>query len=264
MRDRHTGEMVSYNLFRTADGRPRRLRGTAIYSGSARMAELAGRCGFDVTWIDLEHGSSDLAVAEALCVASESGGAAPLLRIPDAQRCHVLRGAEAGPRILVVPMIESAHEAARVVEYAKFPPVGKRGFNLRSRGLSFGLSPAAQTFAGVNKNLCVMVQIESRTAVEALDEILAVNGLDGVFIGPGDLSVSYGCTAQFDNPELVAVVRDVTRRAKAAGKLAGILAAPSPVLTAALEAGTDLVICGGDIPGAIDHWRGLLAKVPAE
>ena len=250
--------------FIDSSGNPRVLRGVAINSGATRNAEMAGRLGFETVWIEVEHGPASFGDVEALCMAAESGGTVPLVRLPDHHRHHVLRALEVGARIVVVPMINDAETARELVRHGKFPPLGQRGFNMRSRGLNYGLEDLLTSFANANETTHLIAQIETMEAARNLEAICAVEGLSGILIGPGDLSVSAGKPAAFTDPEMIALVADIIRRARAAGKHAGILVAPGPMLDACLEAGADLVIIGGDITDLANAWRGLLAKVPAQ
>lgn len=248
--------------FLDASGRPRTLRGVAVITGAPKIAEMAGRLGFDAVWIEVEHGGASFSEVEALCVATEAGGATPAVRLPDGERHHVLRALEAGARIVIVPMINDADAARKIVRHGKFAPLGERGFNTRSRGLNFGLDgldKIAETFARANAQTHLFAQIETREAAENVDAICQVDGLSGILIGPGDLSVSLGKTARFTDPELIALVENSVRRARAAGKHAGILVAPGPLLDAAFAAGCDLAFVGGDINDLAKAWRGVLA-----
>ena len=249
--------------FRDANGRPRVVRGVTINSNATRLAELSAKIGFETAWIDVEHGTVGFAEIEALCMAVEAGGGVPTVRIPDHQRHHVLRTVEAGGRIVVVPMINTAEEARRVVEHGKFPPLGKRGFNQRSRGLAYGLKPPLESFAEANERTHFFAQIETMEAVRNLEAICKVEGMAGIFIGPGDLSASMGKSAAFADPEVLSTVSAAIRTARSLGKHAGILAMPGPLLTAALEAGADLVFAGSDVTNLIAAWKPLLASLPA-
>jgi 2-keto-3-deoxy-L-rhamnonate aldolase RhmA len=249
------------DVFRDDQGRPRIHYGVTLISGAPRLAELAGRIGFDTVWIEVEHGPAGFNEVEALCVAVEAGGALPTVRIPDAQRHHVLRALEVGARILIVPMVNDAATARQIVEHGKFAPLGSRGYNTRSRGVGFGLTDAATAFKEANERTSLFAQIETRQAVEALEPICRVEGLAGIFIGPGDLSVSYGRIGALADPELIAIVADCIRRARGWGLHAGILVEPGPMLDAAMAAGADLVFCGGDLSTVTRAWRTLLSTV---
>lgn len=258
-----SGSGSGRDIFHGPHGEPRVLRGVAVTSNSVRLAELAGRIGFDAVWIEMEHGSADFAQVEALCIATEAGGAVPAVRIPDGERHHVLRALEVGARIVVVPMINGAAEARRLVEYGKFPPLGSRGFNLRSRGLGYGLRGCAAAFTDANAHTHLFAQVETRKAVEHVREICAVEGLSGVLIGPGDLSSSMGRPGELEDPQVIDTVCECIRRAREAGKHAGIFVGPGPLLDAAAAAGCDLMFLGSDTSGLVTIWSELLATVKA-
>ena len=248
--------------FLDEQGRPRVLRGAAVITGSLKLAEMAGRMGFDTVWIEVEHGGASFSEVETLCLAAEAGGAVPTVRLPGGEREHVLRALEVGARIVVVPLVNDAHAAREIVRHGKFPPLGERGFNTRSRGLNYGLDGMenlAATFARANETTHLIAQIETRESVDNLDAICAVEGLSGVLIGPGDLSVSLGKPGAFTDPEFIGLVAAVVARARAAGKHAGILVAPGPLLDAVREAGCDLFFCAGDVNDLARAWRGVLA-----
>jgi 2-keto-3-deoxy-L-rhamnonate aldolase RhmA len=250
--------------FVDVDGLPRVLNGVAVITGSAKIAEMAGRLGFEAVWIEVEHGGASFSEVEALCVASEAGGAVPCVRVPDANRTHILRSLEAGARIVIVPMVNDAQTAEEVVRHGKFPPLGQRGFNTRSRGLNYGLDGMenlAQTFARANASTHLICQIETVEAAQNVQAICNVPGVGGVLVGPGDLSASMGITGQFAHPDLIATVTHVLQTAKSSGKHAGILVAPGPLLSAAYAAGCDLAFIGGDINNLAAVWRGLLGHV---
>jgi 2-keto-3-deoxy-L-rhamnonate aldolase RhmA len=250
-----------HDVFADADGNPRLLRGVAVYSGATRLAEMAARIGFETVWIEMEHGPADFGHVEAMCMAIECGGGIPTVRIPDGQRHHVLRAVEVGARIVVVPMINNAEQARQIVQYGKFPPLGARGYNVRSRGVEYGLAGAAASFARANARTHLFAQIETTDAVNNLDEICDVKGLSGIFIGPGDLSVSLGCTGELAGHELIGVVCDCIRRARACGLHAGILVPPGKMLDAAIACGCDLMFYGGDVAELGNAWPKLLAAV---
>ncbi len=174
----------------------------------------------------------------------------------------MLRALEIGTRIILVPMVNDAAYAKRIVDVGKYSPIGHRGFNLRSRGLGFGLENPHDAMARANERTHLFAQIETTEAVANVDDILAVDGLSGIFMGPADLAVSMGKTGQMADPELRETVVSCMAKAKAAGKLSGIFTLPGPLLSAALDAGCDLVICGGDVMNLGTAWTQLLSEIP--
>ncbi len=249
--------------FLDASGKPRRLRGMAILSNSPWVAELAPRVGFDLVWFDLEHGSLGFSELGQLCQAAESAGAITLARTADAQRTSILRALEVGVRFVLVPMIEDAEQAREIVKNAKYPPLGGRGFSSRSRGAGYGLLSMKDTLQQANERTRIFALIETQKGVKNVDEICAVEGLDGIFLGPGDLSFELGIPGAFGSPELVKLMVGCIHSAHAAGKKVGLFSAPSPVLTAALEAGCDIVVPGADIGYLVTGWQKLLETIPA-
>ena len=247
--------------FLDGQGRPRVVRGVTVISNSPRVAELAGRVGFEAVWIEVEHGTVSFSEVETLCMAAEAGGAYPTVRVPDSSRTHVLRALEAGARIVVVPMVNTPEQAAMVVEYGKFPPLGKRGYNTRSRGMEYGLVPPPEGFAIANRGTHLFVQVETREAVGNLDEICAIQGLSGVFIGPGDLSADFGKPGDFSDLEVISVVTDIVQKARGHGLHAGILVTPGPLFEAAIAAGGDFLFCGGDVADLVTAWKALLREL---
>jgi 4-hydroxy-2-oxoheptanedioate aldolase len=237
------------------------LRGATVFSCSTALAELAGKIGFDAVWIDMEHGPAGFWEVANLCLAVEAGGAIPVVRVPDAQRCHILRALEVGARMVVVPMVNSMEEARQVVAHGRFAPVGRRGLNTRTRGMGFGLQPVRSAMAAADARIELLAQVETREAVQRVDDICGVDGLSGILVGPADLSVDMGIAGEFDNPELLSAVVGCVKRAKLAGKRCGILVAPGPLLDAALDAGCNLAFIGGDVSDLSRCWRELLQRV---
>ena len=150
------------NLFLDAAGKPRRVRGVTVNSGSPLLVRLAARIGWEAVWIEMEHGPAGFERVEAMCTAAEAGGVAPLVRLPDGERNNVLRALESGARILVVPMVDDAGYARRVVEYGKYSPVGARGYNTRTPGMDFGLEDPVKAMARANERTFLFTQIETR------------------------------------------------------------------------------------------------------
>jgi 4-hydroxy-2-oxoheptanedioate aldolase len=253
--------MMEKDIFKDEQGRARVLRGVTIYSNSTWLAELAGRVGFETAWIEMEHGAAGFEKVETLCLAAQAGGAIPVVRVSDSERTHILRALEVGARIVIVPMVNTPAQARQVVEYGKFPPVGKRGFNLRSRGVHFGLNGAKTDFDEANHRTFLFAQIETQEAVHNFEAICGMEGLAGIFIGPGDLSASLGLTGDLNNSQIISTVTDCIRRARAMGKHAGILVAPGPLLEAAFKVGCDLAFFGGDVMDLASTWKKLLTSV---
>lgn len=243
-------------------GEARIIRGVSALSNAPRVAELAGMVGFDTIWIEVEHGPVSWNDVEILCMAAKAGGSFPSVRIPGNDRENILRSLESGAEFVVVPMINTAADAQQLVEHGKFPPLGRRGFNTRSRGLQYGMQGTAVEHQAANQRTHLFAQIESLEAVQNVDAICQVEGLTGIVVGPGDLSSDMGHPGEFTNPKVIAVVEDVMRAARTAGKHAGLVMVPGPMLDAAVAAGCDLLYSGTDLASLVTSWQGLLQTLP--
>lgn len=243
-------------------GEARVVRGVSVLSNAPRVAELAGMVGFETIWIEVEHGPASWTDVEMLCMAARAGGCFPTVRIPGNDRQDILRSLEAGAEFVVVPMINTAVDAQQIVEHGKFPPLGRRGFNTRSRGLQYGLRGTAVEHAAANERTHLFAQIESLEAVRNLEAICEVEGLTGIVVGPGDLSADMGHPGEFTNPDVIAVVEGVMRTARAAGRHAGLVMVPGPMLDAAVAAGCDLLYSGTDLASLVSSWDTLLKTLP--
>ena len=252
------------DVFLDQNNHARRIRAVTVNSASPLLVSLAAQIGFEAVWIESEHGPIGFERAETLCLAAEAGGIFPLIRLPDGERHHILRALEIGARIILVPMVDDADYARRIVDVGKYPPLGHRGFNTRTRGMDFGMLDLQDTLARANNRTHLFAQIETTAAVAKIDEILAVDGLSGLFMGPGDLAVSMGRAGQMADPELRETVLSCMAKAKTAGKMTGIFTLPGPLLSAAMDADCDLVVCGGDVMDLGTVWTRLLGEIPAK
>jgi 2-keto-3-deoxy-L-rhamnonate aldolase RhmA len=188
-----------------------------------QIARILKVCGFDFFVIDCEHGSFDYsAVANIVAMARELGIAA-VIRVPEIKREVVLKYMEMGAAGLLLPNTETAEQARLLVEYAKYAPLGNRGMSLLRPHAGYEkIENAGEYLKRVNEETILMVQIESRRGVENAGTILAVEGVDAAFVGPGDLSQSLGLFGQLAHPEFVAAVDRVTAAARGHGKHSGI------------------------------------------
>jgi 2-dehydro-3-deoxyglucarate aldolase len=185
-----------------------RVVGSWINSASPIAAELMAAVGFDFLAVDAEHSAVELPQVQVLFQAVRSGNpaCAPLVRLPGHDYAMVKRYMDAGAAGVIAPLINSSDQAAEVVAAVKYPPDGSRGVGY-ARANTYGLRLDAAV-AAANTESVVCVQIEHADGVAAVDEILAVPGVDAAFIGPYDLSASMGITGQFDHR----LMRDAERR----------------------------------------------------
>jgi 2-keto-3-deoxy-L-rhamnonate aldolase RhmA len=241
------------------------ILGAAAYTYNPDFLEIAALMGFKAAWIEMEHTFLNYAQAADLCRIASGFGMLTMLRVPDAQRATVLKAAECGPDILDLPMANTPEIVAEFVRNAKFPPEGGRGFFGVSRAVKYGLAaPVCEEQRKLNRELCLMVQVETREAVERVDEICAVPGVDGIFIGPADLSASLGVPGQTGHDRVLEAAARALRAAKRHGRqtAAGVSHEELPFW---IGAGVDLLFCINDLTAmklgtaqALDAARGAI------
>jgi len=213
--------------------------------GEATTAELCAQCGFDWLVIDGEHGPNGL--REILAQLRAVGGKAePVVRVRDDNRAVLKQVLEIGAQTILVPMIESAAQAREVVRSVLYPPAGVRGVGAGlARASDFGTIPDYLVTA--NAQICLLLQVESRAGLAALDEILAVDGVDGVFIGPADLAADMGHLGNAAAPEVRAAVTGALERIRAAGRAAGTLSTDRAQAQEYAAMGIEFLAVGTDV-----------------
>lgn len=193
-----------------------------LFSRSLLAAEVVARTGLDWVLVDLEHGTADETDLLGLLMAIEGAGAVPIVRVEAGARIRVGRALDRGARGVMVPQVHGGSEARAVVGWMRTQPAGERGIALFTRGMGYGASGHAGV-ASVGEELLTIVQIESRAALDDVEAIAQVPGVDVLFVGPTDLSHALGIPGQIDDPVYAEAVRRVARAADAAGKAAGVL-----------------------------------------
>lgn len=199
------------------------LAGTWLNLGSPVSAEIAGLAGFDWVLIDREHGSGNDAEMSMQILAATATGAAPIVRVGSIDRSEIKRALDAGASGIMAPCVDTAEQATALVHAVRIPPLGDRGAasSTRASGYGFRYQEYLQT---ANDGLLTIAQIESVTALENCADIAAVDGIDVLFVGPTDLSISMQVEHPATDPRFAEALAFVARTANDAGKTAGILA----------------------------------------
>lgn len=170
---------------------------------SMEVARILAAAGFDWAFVDTEHGCFDVETVQDICRASVIAGLAPIVRVTDMQYPLVARALDMGAQGIIFPRVESVELLAKAVTWTKFPPVGVRGYGLTAPNIEWERATIPQVIDHFNQQTLVVLQIETRRAVEMRDELLAVPGIDVVMVGPADLSISLGIAGDFENPKMV-------------------------------------------------------------
>lgn len=231
--------------------------GLWVSMGDPSVAELCAQAGFDWLVIDGEHGPNDLlSIRDQLRAVGTTTSA--VVRARDDDRAFIKQLLDVGAQTILIPMIESGEQAREAVRSMLYPPHGVRGIGAAlARASAYNAIPDYLTTA--NDEVCLLLQVENRVGVDALDDILAVDGVDGVFVGPADLAADLGFIGNPGAPEVQAVVVDVLTRIRAAGKAAGILTSDRALAQSYADMGIEFLAVGSDVGtlvGALKTLRG--------
>jgi 2-dehydro-3-deoxyglucarate aldolase len=207
--------------------------------------EVLGLAGFDWLVLDGEHAPNDITTFVPQLMALKGSHSAPVVRPPTNEPVIIKRLLDIGFYNFLIPFIETEQQALRAVSSTRYPPAGIRGVSVSHRSNNFGT--VVDYFNTINDNITVLVQIESQQGVDNIDAIAAVDGVDGIFVGPGDLSAALGYLGQPNHPDVQRVIRHIFDRAKAHGKPSGILAPVEADARRYLEWGAGFVAVGSDL-----------------
>ena len=192
--------------------------GIALHLTDPSVYELAGLMGFDAIWMDMEHHGYSVETAANLMRAARVGGADVVARPGKGEFMRMSRMLEAGATGIMYPRCDSAEEAREVVKWAKFAPLGKRGFDGSGPDVPYLMTPMARYLREANEQTFVLIQLEEPHAVDRAEEIAAVPGVDMLMVGPADFSVITGIPGEFGHPTVVAAIEKVAQAAKNTGK----------------------------------------------
>lgn len=222
------------------------LAGVWVCSGSPLVAEICAGAGFDWLFIDGEHSPNDLGSILAQLQAVRSYPVVPVVRPPFNDPVMIKQYLDLGVQSLIIPMVNNAEQAAAAVAACHYPPLGIRGVgSALARSARWNRIPDYLNRAG--ETITVMVQIESAEAVENVEQIVATEGLDGIFIGPSDLAASMGVIGQQSHPDVVAGVMKSIKAAQDAGKYVGVNAFDRASAQKYIDAGAQYVGVGADV-----------------
>lgn len=235
------------------------LHGCWLGLADAYVAEIAATAGFDWLLIDGEHAPNDIRSLSAQLAAVINSPSVPIIRLPDDDPVKIKQALDIGVQSLIIPMVETAAQAERIFRATRYAPQGMRGVGSSlARASKFSAIPDYLTTA--NAEICLILQVESRAGLAALDDILAVKGIDGVFIGPSDLAADMGYLGQAGHPEVKAAVLDALHRIRKAGLTAGVLSTDTDYLNDCKAAGANFVAVGIDVTLYASAMRSLAAK----
>ncbi len=223
------------NTFKAAIQQGRQQVGIWSFIRDAGVTEMLAGCGFDWILLDCEHSPRDVSEVLAGLQAMSAYPAQPVVRVKTLDVAEIKKVLDIGSQTILVPYVQNAEEARLAAAAVAYPPAGLRGVAGGVRANRFGAIP--DYFTRARDEICLLVQVETREALENLEEIAATDGIDGIFIGPADLAASLGHPGNAKHPEVLSAIADAIRRVRAAGKPAGCLTGDSEFLELVLEAG---------------------------
>ncbi len=242
------------------------LRGETLYGCWAGFAdpyatEILATAGFDWLVIDGEHAPNDLRTMMHQLQVLQGQASQPVVRLPMGEAWLIKQVLDIGAQTLLIPMVESAEEARKLARAMRYPPDGIRGSGAAlARASQFSSIPDYTLSA--NDQMCLLVQVETMAGIEALDEILQVDGVDGVFIGPSDLAADMGYLGKKADVPVQEVIRDVLARIAASDKAAGILAVDHDTALTYRDWGAQFLAVGVDVlmlaqtaRATMNRWR---------
>jgi 2-dehydro-3-deoxyglucarate aldolase/4-hydroxy-2-oxoheptanedioate aldolase len=210
--------------------------GTGITLSDPTVTEALAR-DVDFVWIDLEHNPTTTEAMLGHLIAARAGGTASIVRIPNNDVAWIKRVLDSGAEGIILPRCHSAKEAATFVSACRYPPMGTRGFGPR-RPMDYGRIEQQAYLRQANRDVFVVVQVETVEILAEVDQVLELEGLDSLVLGPQDLSGSMGRLGETTHPEVIAAMKMVASKTKAAGKFLGAGMGANP------EFGRVLLDCG--------------------
>ena len=230
---------------------------------SAEVPRILAAAGFHWAFIDTEHGSFDLETVQDLCRVSLMCGLSPIVRVGELQYTLVARALDSGAQGVIFPRVESPELLAQAISWARFPPVGIRGYGLTAVHYDYEKASFAQVIEHMNANTMVVMQIESQLAVDRREELLAVPGVDAILIGPADLSISLGVPGEFEHPTMVKAIESVVETCRRRGVIPGMQTRNVGLARFWKERGMLFLGCSNETGMLLDRATELTAQISA-
>jgi 2-keto-3-deoxy-L-rhamnonate aldolase RhmA len=257
--------LVQINHVKRALKEGRRQVGCSVLQlRSADVVRALRAAGLDWVFLDAEHGPFDLETLHDLMRVAVREGLCPIVRVADLQYHLIARALDSGAQGVLLPRVESPEILAKAVTWTRYPPHGVRGYGLGGPHLGYEAVSMPDAIAHANENVMVVFQIESRTALERIDDLLSVPNIDAVLIGPADLSVSLGIPGQFEHPDFVAAVETIRDHCDRRGIAPGMHMRSIDMVKRWRGRGLRFVSCSNDIGMLFDRASETVAALRAD
>jgi 4-hydroxy-2-oxoheptanedioate aldolase len=223
--------------------------------------EIVGLAGFDYAIIDMEHGPLEVETAEDLCRAAQGVGLDPIVRVRKNDAPQIQRALDIGSAGVQVPQIETKADAEAVVRAAKYQPLGMRGVSFFTRAGDYTVYGLTGITERLNAEQMVVVHVEGKRGLDNLEQILTVPHIDVIFLGPYDLSQSFGVPGQINDPRVVKGMEEATAKIRAAGKWAGTFAGDAEAAKRWINVGVQYISLSVDVGIFARACRSLVEQV---
>lgn len=235
--------------------------GPFMCASHGSFVEVVGLAGFDFAIIDMEHGPLEVQTVEELCRTAHGANLTPIVRVRKNDGPQIQRALDIGSGGVQVPQIETRADAEAAVRGAKYQPWGMRGLSFYTRAGDYTLNGVAGLTDKLNEEQMLIVHVEGKRGLENLDEIIQVPHIDVIFLGPYDLSQSFGIPGQVDDPRVVKGMEEATKKIRAAGKVTGTFAADVKRAKRWMDVGIQYISISVDVGIFAEACQGLVAKL---
>lgn len=252
------------NLLQEKLKRGQTVIGPFVNCCDGSFIEILGLTGFDFAIVDMEHGPLSVETAQSLCRSAQSVGLSPIVRVRKNDGPQIQRALDIGSAGVQVPQIETRADAEAVVRGAKYVPHGMRGLSFFTRAGDYTVHGIAGVTDKLNAEQIVIIHVEGKRGLDNLDEIIAVPHIDVVFLGPYDLSQSFGIPGQVNDPRVVSGMEQATAKIRAAGKATGTFADTVATAKRWAAVGVQYIALGVDVGIYAQACRSLVSQYKGE
>ena len=227
----------------------------------AETAILLKAAGLEFFFTDTEHSTADYHEIQGLCRAARGAGIIPMVRVTDSSPALITRALDVGAMGIVVPRVHTAEQARAATSVMKYPPEGNRGFGMRGIITDFTWTNAGDEMASANRETLAVLQIESREGLENVEKIAATPGLDVLFVGPYDLTISMGIAEEFRGQEFWSAVERVVAACRSNGIAAGLQTGDKWIFREAQKRGVRFLLYSNDVTVLFEGYRDAIAEL---
>ncbi len=216
--------------------------GTWSIIPSTVTTEIIASTGVDFIIIDSEHGPISFEIAQDMAIVCESKGVSPVMRVGTIDEADILKALDIGVHCIQIPNVNTKEDVERIVQFAKYPPIGGRGFSPFTRAGGYSIENAKTLTENANKNTMIAINIEGKEAIEDIDNILNIEELNIIFIGLFDLSKALGIPGDINNSKVIKYLEELTKKINDSGKYAGTITNSKEKITEFLDIGVRYIV----------------------